>query len=179
MMLRAFDLTWRFSRRLGGNAQHKRATGVLALLPATFFGVHNKRPTATFFGVQHQSAIGYISRGSLATFFAVIGYIFRGTRLRFSGFIRARSATFFGVSTARLNLPSPAPLALTSEFLNGSKTLRGLLRAEHPMRRSNCAAFGYCALSGLQTGSITLQMRSKRRKVRGQKSSDRAIFRRG
>jgi len=26
MMQRAFDLPWRFSRRLGGNAQHKRAT---------------------------------------------------------------------------------------------------------------------------------------------------------
>jgi len=30
-------------------------------------------------------------------FLAVISYIFRGKRLRFSGFIRARSATFFGV----------------------------------------------------------------------------------
>jgi hypothetical protein len=26
-MLRAFDLPWRTGRRLGGNAQHQRATG--------------------------------------------------------------------------------------------------------------------------------------------------------
>jgi hypothetical protein len=38
------------------------------------------------------------------------------------------------------------------------------------MLRSNCAEFGYCALSGLQTGSITLEMRSKRIKVRGHRA---------
>ena len=47
-----------------------------------------------------------------------------------------------------------------------SRLSRRVAAAEHPMRRSNCAESGYFALSGLQTGSITLQMRSKRRKVR-------------
>jgi hypothetical protein len=83
-MQRSSDLTWRFNRRLGGNAQHKRATGRFGLLSATFFGVHRKRATATFFGVH-----GYVYRGSwlhlsryTATFIGVhqsaIGYIFRG-----------------------------------------------------------------------------------------------------
>jgi hypothetical protein len=63
MMLRAFDLRWRFGRRLGGNAQHQRATGRFGSFMATFFGVYGKGHTATFFGVQNQSTLGYVSRG--------------------------------------------------------------------------------------------------------------------
>src|SRR6202011_4960020 len=42
----------------------------------------------------------------------------------------------------------------------------------HPIRSSNCAESGYCALSDLQTGSITItpEMRSKRHKVRGHRA---------
>jgi len=112
MMLRAFDLSWRIGRRLGGNAQHQRASGRFGFFTATFLGVHRKAPTATFFGVQDQSALGYVSRGDwlhfsglTATFFAVNGYVPRGS-LEEIGYI-------FRGSTARLNLPFPAPLALT------------------------------------------------------------------
>ncbi len=60
MMLRAFDLRWRFGRRLGGNAQ---PSGRFGSFMATFFGVHGIGHTATFFGVQNQSTLGYVSRG--------------------------------------------------------------------------------------------------------------------
>jgi hypothetical protein len=70
MMQRAFDLFWRFSRCLRGNAQPQRAAGRFGLLLATFFGVHGKRPTATFFGVH--------GKRPTATFFGVHDYIFRG-----------------------------------------------------------------------------------------------------
>jgi len=85
MMLGAFDLRWRFGCRLGGNAQHQRATGRFwSFIGYIFRGSTSERDQLHFSGLT-------------ATFLAVISYIFRGTRLRFSGFIRARSATFFGV----------------------------------------------------------------------------------
>ena len=46
----------------------KGLPGVFGLLSATFFGVRGKGRPATFFGVQHQSAISYIFRGSRLRF---------------------------------------------------------------------------------------------------------------
>jgi hypothetical protein len=125
MIQRTFDLTWRSSRRLGGNAQHKRACGRFGSFIGYIFRGHGKKAHGYIFrGLTSERDRLHFS-GFTATFLAVISYIFRGTRLRFSGFIRARSATFLGVHqsaigyifrglVARLTLPSPAPLALTS-----------------------------------------------------------------
>ena len=51
MMQRAFDLPWRTGRRLGGNAQHQRATRRFWSFTGYIFRGYGKKPTATFFGV--------------------------------------------------------------------------------------------------------------------------------
>ena|ERR1700693_128556 len=62
----------------------------------------------------------------------------------------------FGVNEKRLRM--------------ASRWFWSLCHGKSDDRKPNCADPGYCALSGLQTGSITLQMRSKRRKVRGHRA---------
>jgi len=124
MMQRTFDLTWRSSRRLGGNSAQKGLRAFWVFIGYIFRGHGKKAHGYIFRGLTSERDRLHFS-GFTATFLAVISYIFRGTRLRFSGFIRARSATFLGVHqsavgyifrglVARLLSPPPAPLALTS-----------------------------------------------------------------
>ena len=111
-MQRSFDLTWRFNRRLGGKLSTKGLPGVLVFYRLHFSGFTVKEPRLHF--------SGFNIRARSATFFGVHGYVFRGSWLHLSRY----TATFFGVHqsaigyifrglTARLTLPSPAPLALT------------------------------------------------------------------
>src|SRR5271166_336083 len=65
---------------------------------------------------------------------------------------------------------SPYSVSMRNDSALASRWFWSLCHGKSDDRKPNCADPGYCALSGLQTGSITLQMRSKRRKVRGHRA---------
>jgi hypothetical protein len=94
----------------------KGLPGVLGRLSATFFGVHGRTPTATFFGVQHLGRDRLHFSGPTATFCEVTSYIFRGTRLRFSGFIRGDRLHFSGFRSTAYS-PLPCSACVNREFL--------------------------------------------------------------